>query len=287
MFSWFFWASVNTTYRLSRYPSESLFPHVSTCSRPFGLVSTPFHTCARVFRPSVSTRYRLRHFPSRITDFDRPSFSITNQRFLGFSGLWLSVFVVFLGVREHDLPTFTVPIRIVVSTPFHRFPADSPPDSGFLGVREHDLPTFTVPIRIVVSTRFHLLPPVLTCFHTSPPVPGRLATGLGFFWASVNTTYRLSPYPSESLFPHVSTCSRGRLEMFPHHSTPLHRFPADSPPDSGFLGVREHDLPTFPVPIRIVVSTRFHLLPPVLTCFHTFPPVPGRLATGLGFSGRP
>src|SRR5438105_3844051 len=157
----------------------------------------------------------------------------------------------------------------------------------FLGVREHDLPTFPVPIRIVVSTRFHLLPPLLPCFHPSPPVPGRLATGLGFFWASVNTTYRLSPYPSESLFPHVSTCSRGRLEMFRHHSTPLHRFPADSPPDSGFLGVREHDLPTFPVPIRIVVSTRFHLLLPVLTCFHTFPPVPGRLATGLGFSGRP
>src|SRR5438105_11487684 len=84
----------------------------------------------RVFRPSVNTRYRLRHFPSRITDFDRPSFCITNQRFLGFSGLSLSVFVVFLGVREHDLPTFPVPIRIVV------------------------------------STRFHLFPPVLTCFST-------------------------------------------------------------------------------------------------------------------------
>src|SRR5204862_3665229 len=103
-------------------------------------------------------------------------------------------------------------------------------------------------------------------------------------WASVNTTYRLSPYPSESLFPHVSTCSRGRLEMFPHHSTPLHRFPADSPPDSGFLGVREHDLPTFPVTIRIVVSTRLHLLPPVLTCFHTSPPVSGRLPPAFGFS---
>src|SRR5438128_9785242 len=76
----------------------------------------------RVFRPSVNTGYRLRHFPSRITDFDRPSFCITNQRFLGFSGLSLSVFVVFLGVREHDLPTFPVPIRIVVSTRFHLFP---------------------------------------------------------------------------------------------------------------------------------------------------------------------
>src|SRR5204862_3584469 len=127
-------------------PHRSLFSH--TTLFPPGV----FMAETRVFRPSVSTRYRVRHFPSRITDFDRPSFSITNQRFLGFSGLWLSVFVVFLGVREHDLPTFTVPIRIVVSTPFHRFPADSPPDSGFLGVREHDLPTFTVPIRIVVST---------------------------------------------------------------------------------------------------------------------------------------
>src|SRR5438132_1539775 len=77
----------------------------------------------RVFRPSVNTGYRLRHFPSRITDFDRPSFCITNQRFLGFSGLSLSVFVVFLGVREHDLPTFPVPIRIVVSTRFHLFPS--------------------------------------------------------------------------------------------------------------------------------------------------------------------
>src|SRR5438128_12021185 len=50
-----------------------------------------------------------------------------------------------------------------------------------------------------------------------------------------------------------------------------------------FLGVREHDLPTFPVPIRIVVSTRFHLFPwpfgNVSTPFHTFAPVPGRLAT--------
>src|SRR5438128_4666528 len=80
----------------------------------------------RVFRPSVNTGYRLRHFPSRITDFDRPSFCITNQRFLGFSGLSLSVFVVFLGVREHDLPTFTVPIRIVVSTRFDLFPPVSP-----------------------------------------------------------------------------------------------------------------------------------------------------------------
>src|SRR5438105_3528269 len=220
VFSWFFWASVNTTYRLSRYPSESLFPHVSTCSRPFGLVSTPFHTCARVFRPSVSTRYRLRHFPSRITDFDRPSFSITNQRFLGFSGLWLSVFVVFLGVREHDLPTFTVPIRIVVSTPFHRFPADSPPDSGFLGVREHDLPTFTVPIRIVVSTHFH-------------------------------------------------------------------RFLPDSPRYCAFLRVLEPDLPSLAFSVRPLIPIPFLLFPPPIPCFFTFPPVPGRLATVLGFSGRP
>src|SRR5438128_1986173 len=156
VFSWFFWASVNTTYRLSRYPSESLFPHVSTCSRPFGLVSTPFHTCARVFRPSVSTRYRLRHFPSRITDFDRPSFSITNQRFLGFSGLWLSVFVVFLGVREHDLPV----------------------------VRERFFAPLALDLRIVFSTRFHFFPwpfgNVSPPFPTFAPVPGRLATGLGF-----------------------------------------------------------------------------------------------------------
>src|SRR5205085_9702170 len=85
--------------------------------------------------------------------------------------------------------------------------------------------------------------------------------------------------------------------MFPHHSifcrpcrhvsTPLHRFPADSPPDSGFLGVREHDLPTFTVTIRIVVSTRLHLLLPVLTCFHTFPPVPAGFATARGVSPRP
>src|SRR5438105_2127163 len=141
----------------------------------------------------------------------------------------------------------------------------------FLGVREHDLPTFPVPIRIVVSTRFHLLPPLLPCFHPSPPVPGRLATGLGFFWASVNTTYRLSPYPSESLFPHVSTCSRGRLEMFRHHSTPLHRFPADSPLDSGFLGVRELYLPTFLFTILIDVSSLFHWFPLVSTRFDTIP----------------
>src|SRR5438128_3981571 len=96
----------------------------------------------RVFRPSVNTGYRLRHFPSRITDFDRPSFCITNQRFLGFSGLSLSVFVVFLGVREHDLPTFPVPIRIVV------------------------------------STRFHLFPPVWTCFHTFPHVRTRFSAVL-------------------------------------------------------------------------------------------------------------
>src|SRR5207237_2395124 len=135
-----------------------------------------FHTCARVFRPSVSTRYRLRHFPSRITDFDRPSFSITNQRFLGFSGLWLSVFVVFLGVREHDLPTFTVPIRIVVSTPFHWFPSVSTRVSSFLRVRAHALPTFPVSLRIVVSTLFRRLPPVCVCFHSFAHVPVLFAT---------------------------------------------------------------------------------------------------------------
>src|SRR5438128_11747351 len=58
-----------------------------------------------------------------------------------------------------------------------------------------------------------------------------------------------------------------------------------------FLGVREHDLPTFPVPIRIVVSTRFHLFPwpfgNFSTLFHIFAPFPGRLATSLGFSGFP
>ena len=154
-------------------PSQEFWGFLGSLSSPFsqpvrlGFLGV-FVAETRVFRPSVNTGYRLRHFPSRITDFDRPSFSITNQRFLGFSGLWLSVFVVFLGVREHDLPTFTVPIRIVVSTPFHRFPADSPPDSGFLGVREHDLPTFPVPIRIDVSTRFHWFLPVWTRFHTIP-----------------------------------------------------------------------------------------------------------------------
>src|SRR5438128_6994180 len=58
-----------------------------------------------------------------------------------------------------------------------------------------------------------------------------------------------------------------------------------------FLGVREHDLPTFPVPIRIVVSTRFHLFPWLFgsfsTLFHTFAPVPARLATSLAFSVLP
>src|SRR5438132_1784554 len=107
----------------------------------------------RVFRPSVNTGYRLRHFPSRITDFDRPSFCITNQRFLGFSGLSLSVFVVFLGVREHDLPTFPVPIRIVVSTRFHWFPPVSTCFYTILlvctclsAVSEQELPTATLPL---------------------------------------------------------------------------------------------------------------------------------------------
>src|SRR5438105_12184795 len=102
----------------------------------------------RVFRPSVNTRYRLRHFPSRITDFDRPSFCITNQRFLGFSGLSLSVFVVFLGVREHDLPTFTIGSGHVVTTVFSLFPTawtcfHTIPHvcTCFSSVREHEVPT--------------------------------------------------------------------------------------------------------------------------------------------------
>src|SRR5438477_243602 len=76
------------------------------------------------------------------------------------------------------------------------------------------------------------------------------------------------------MFPHLSTCSRPT-----RHRTRV------------FLGVREHDLPTFPVPIRIVVSTRFHLFPcpfgNVSTLFHIFAPFPSRLAPLLCLSGRP
>jgi len=139
-------------------PSQEFWGFLGSLSSPFsqpvrlGFLGV-FVAETRVFRPSVNTGYRLRHFPSRITDFDRPSFCITNQRFLGFSGLSLSVFVVFLGVREHDLPTFPVPIRIVVSTRFDLFPPvwtcfHTIPHvcTCFSAVREHEVPTPPLPI---------------------------------------------------------------------------------------------------------------------------------------------
>src|SRR6266540_3095845 len=193
----------------------------------------------------------------------------------------------------------------------------------FLGVREHDLPTFPVPIRIVVSTRFHLFPwpfgNVSTPFHTFEPVPASLATGLGLsgrpttrltdfprthpnrcfhtfplvaarfdmiphlstgsrptrhrtrvFWASVNTTYRLSRYPSESMFPHVSIGSC----PFGHVSTALRTFP----PLPGRLGPLRRRTQFWP--FFVDYSTRFSGVRGDFAsnhpnrCFLTFPLVP-------------
>jgi len=260
VFSWFFWASVNTTYRLSRYPSESLFRHLSTGSRP-----TRHRT--RVFWASVNTTYRLSRYPSELMF---PHVSIGSCPF-GHVSTALRTFP--------PLPGRLGPLRR--RTQFWPFFVDY--STRFSGVRgdfasNHPNRCFlTFPL---VPACFHMLRHHSTPFDRLTAHLGRFATGPSF-----------GPFSPLSrcfdMFPLVPA----RLDTFPHHSIPLRRFPADLPrfatgPSFGrFSWTIAHGFrasrATSPLPIQIDVSISSRPFPHVSTGSEpTWPASPPELSFG-------